>query len=369
MKLTIKVKLLPTPEQKASLVRTIEVFNDACNYISQVAFKEKKFGQVRLHHLCYRYIRDTYGLSSQMTVRAIGKVKESYRTEKKTLHKFKKHSALVYDQRILTFRGLDTVSILSINGRYKIPIVFGSYAKLEQRRVRGQADLLYKKGNLFLCVCIELPDSTPLKPKGVLGVDIGIVNLLTTSDGEFFSGDQVNKTRRKMTKIKSSLQKRGTKSAKRHLKKLSGKEANFKKDTNHVISKKVVQIAKDTQRAIGLEDLKGFRATVRKEQREQFGKWAFGQLSNFIQYKAQLAGVLIVMVNPHNTSRTCSVCGYISKANRKSQSLFSCQKCGNQINADINAAITISQRASVNMPIVVRLGPISPVLGTASPRL
>ena len=85
MKLTVKVKLVPTQEQKRSLIKTIEVFNDACNYISGVAFKEKTFGQVGLHHLCYYHVRKTYGLSAQLAVRAIGKVSESYRAEKKTV--------------------------------------------------------------------------------------------------------------------------------------------------------------------------------------------------------------------------------------------------------------------------------------------
>jgi len=371
MKLTVKVKLLPTQEQKDSLVKTIEVFNEACNYISQIAFEKKTFGQVGLHHLCYREVRNKYKLSAQLTVRAIGKVSESYRAERKTLHIFKKHSALVYDQRILSFKGLDTVSILSLDGRFKIPIVFGKYAKLDQRRVRGQADLIYKKNNLFLYLCVELPDGIPIDPKGTLGVDFGIVNLATTSDGKTFSGKQVNTVRERMAKIKKSLQKRNSKSAKRHLKKLSGKERRFKKHVNHIISKRIVQIAKDTSRAIILENLKGFngRKTVRKEQREQFGKWAFNELRRFIEYKAQIAGVPVIAVDPRNTSLTCSQCGYISKSNRRSQSKFVCKQCGFSLNADINGAINISQRAVVNQPIAVHADvAIAPVPGTAMPR-
>lgn len=354
MKLTVKVKLLPTPEQKASLVKTIEVFNEACNYISKIAFEKKTFGQVGLHKLVYYDVRDKFNLSAQMVIRSIGKVSESYRIEKKTLHTFKKYSALVYDQRILSFKGLDTVSILSLNGRYKIPIVFGEYAKLEQRRVRGQADLIYHKGDLFLCLVVELPDGTPINPKGTLGVDMGIVNIATDSDGNTFSGKQIDIVREKTTALKAKLQSCGSKSAKRHLKKISGREARFKRNTNHVISKKIVQLAKDTCRSIALEDLKGFngRQTVRKAQRERFGKWAFDQLRNFIEYKAQLVGVPVIPVNPKNTSRRCSHCGHIAKANRKSQSEFVCIHCGFSLNADENAAKNISFLAEVKQPIV-----------------
>lgn len=356
MKLTVKVKLIPPPEQKISLVKTIEVFNEACNYISCIAFKEKKFGHVGLHKLVYYDVREKFGLSAQLVVRSIGKVSESYRAEKKKLHVFDKHSALVYDQRILSFRGLDTVSILSLDGRFKIPIVFGEYAKLDQRRIRGQADLLYRKGNLFLCLCIEIPDGTPIDPKGTLGIDMGIINIATDSDGNIFSGKQVDCVRKKTTTIKSKLQNCGSKSAKRHLKKISGREARFKRSTNHIISKKIVQLAQDTCRSIALEDLKGFngRQTVRKAQRERFGKWAFNQLRNFIEYKAKIIGIPVILVNPKNTSRRCSQCGYIDKTNRKSQSEFVCKHCGFSLNADINAAKNISFLASVKMPIVAK---------------
>lgn len=354
MNLTIKVKLLPTPEQAKALLETMEAFNNACNYISQVAFKERTFGQVGIHHLVYRQVRDQFGLSAQLTVRAMGKVSESYKINRSHLHIFKKHSAIVYDKRILSFRGLDTVSILSIKGRYKIPIVFGSYAKLEERKVRGQADLIYKHGMFFLCLVVELPDGTPIKPTGILGVDMGIVNLATSSDGEVFSGKAVDAVRIRLTKLKARLQSKGTKSAKRHLKKFSGKERRFKSNTNHCISKKIVLCAKDTCRSISLENLKGFngRQTVRKAQRERFGKWAFDELRRFIEYKAKLLGVPVEVVNPRNTSRMCSACGHVAKSNRKSQSLFVCGKCGFTTNADFNASQNIAARAAVNRPIV-----------------
>lgn len=354
MKLVVKVKLLPTTEQKASLVKTIEVFNEACNYISEIAFREKTFGQVGLQRLVYYDVREKFGLSAQMVVRGVGKVSESYRNEKTRLHIFKKYSAMVYDHRILSFKKLDTVSILSYDGRLKIPIIFGSYANLQQRRIRGQADLLYYKGNLFLCLVVELPECPPINTKETLGVDLGIVNIATDSDGNIFSGKQVDIVREKMITIKSKLQSCGSKSAKRHLGKLSGKEARFKRNINHIISKKIVQFAKGTNRAIGLENLKSFKVTVGKKQRERFGKWAFNQLRQFIEYKARIAGIPVILINPKNTSRRCSRCGHIDKANRKSQSEFVCIHCGFSLNADINAAKNISYLASVKMPIAAK---------------
>ena len=351
LKLTVKVKLLPTADEKQSLLKTMERFNQACDYISKVAFENKKFGQVDLHHLCYREVRDTFNLASQFTVRAIGKVSESYRANKKTLHKFKKLSAIVYDDRLLSFSNLSIASILTVDGRRKIPVIFGEYAKLEQKRILKQADMMYSKGNFFLCLVIDLPDGSKIEPKGYLGVDMGIVNLASTSDEKHFSGKDVDNVRIKIHTLKKALQAKGTKNAKRHLKKLSGRERRFKRNTNHSISKQIVSIAKGTQQAIGLEDLKGFRVTVTKAQRERFGKWSFDELRGFIEYKAQIEGIPVIAVDPRNTSRTCSCCGHCDKANRKSQSEFVCKVCHFSINADFNAAINISVRASVNVPI------------------
>ena len=369
MKLTVKVKLLSTPEQQAALLRTMETFNDACNYLSGIAWKEKTFGQVGLHHRCYYDVRKAYGLSSQLTVRAIGKVAESYRAEKHTRHTFRKHAALVYDERILSFKGSDTVSILSCDGRLAIPIVYGAHARLD--RPRGQADLLFVRKKLFLSLCIEHPEGALYEPQGTLGVDLGIANIATTSDGAFFSGGQIDEVRERTTKLKRALQTRRTKSAKRHLQKLSGREARFKRHTNHVISKQIVTNAKDTGRRISLEDLKGMRVriTVRKGERERFGTWAFDQLRQFIEYKAQLAGVPVVAVDPRNTSRTCSACGFVSRSNRKSQRVFSCLSCGFTAHADVNASIVIASRANVNWPIAVHAPALSPPApGTAMPR-
>jgi len=356
MLLTVKAKLNPTDAQRQALLATMERFNEACNYVSSISYQDGVFGKRTLQKQHYRYIRDNYGLSAQLAVRAIAKVSESYRGKghRQELHTFKPHSAVVYDQRILSFKALDLVSILTLEGRQLIPLSIGAYAQLEQRRIRGQADLILQKGTFYLCVVVEVEEGTPFKEEGCLGVDLGIVNIATTSDGQQFSGDKADGVRTRYTKLKAALQSKGTKSAKRHLKRTSGKERKFKTHLNHCISKVIVGIAKDTKRAIVLEDLTHIRSrtTVRKAQRGRLGKWAFGQLRQFIDYKAQLNGVPTYLIDPRNTSKQCSECGHIDKKNRKMQSEFVCVACGHTENADINAAKNIASRAVVNQPIV-----------------
>ncbi len=366
MKLTLQIKLLPIKEQAQSLLETIKASNIVCNKISDVVWEKKEFNQYRLHHLVYRIIRNSSELSAQMVVRCISKVVDAYKLDRKTKRVFKSLGAITYDVRILSYKET-SVSIWSVDGRLKISFVCHNPKYLPY--VKGEADLVHRKGKFYLFQTVEIPEEDVKDIEKFIGVDFGIINLATTSDGEVFSGKVVDNVRKKMTKIKKALQKKGSKSAKRHLKKLSGKERRFKKITNHTIAKNIVQVAQDTQRGIALENLKGFRVTVRRKQREQFGKWSFDELGKFISYKAQLAGIPIAFVNPRNTSRMCSECGHISKSNRKSQSEFVCQCCGFSCHADLNGAINISQRATVNLPIAVHSESLKSLsLGTAMPR-
>jgi IS605 OrfB family transposase len=357
MLLTVKSKLITDNEQHDKLLKTMEKFNEACNFISVFAYKKRKFGKVGIQKEIYYEIREKYGLSAQMTVRAVGKVAESYKVDKSCIHEFSPHGAIVFDQRILSYKAADKISILTLDGRIEVGIQYGEYRKLELNRVKGQADLIYKNGTFYLMIVVDLPEENPMIPDDILGVDFGIVNLAATSDGKLYSGKKCTEIRKKYAKLKATLQSVGTHSAKRHLKKISGRERRFKKDTNHCISKEIVQTAKDTNRAIALEDLSGIRdrVTVSKAVRTSIGKWAFFELRNFIEYKAKLLGVSVYPIDPHNTSRTCSVCGYVDKANRKNQASFVCIECGHTDNADYNAAKNI--RAAVNLPIVLCSGP------------
>src|SRR2546422_1027818 len=267
----------------------------------------------------------------------------------------KPEGALVYDPRVMSFKGLTHVSLLTLQGRVLVPFRVGGYQESRMDAIKGQADLLYRKGVFYLAVTLEVPTPPPDEVTATLGVDLGIVNLATDSLGETFSGEQVEKNRKRMHALRQRLQKRGSKSAKRHLRKLSGREARFRKNTNHVISKRIVHKAKATRQGIALEELRHIRQrterTVRRSQRSRHSSWSFAQLRFFLSYKAALVGVPLHLVDPRNTSKTCHVCGHCAKENRKSQAVFCCQACGYCDNADRNAAINIS-RAAVMRPLV-----------------
>jgi len=353
----MKLKLITTETQKQALLDTMQRFNSACDYISDIAFEKKAFGQIKLHKLTYYKIREQFGLASQMAIRAIGKVVESYKVEKKHKHTFKPYGAIVYDSRILKFKFPDKVSISTLEGRQVIPFLFQNYRNLDMRRVAGQADLVYQDGIFYLVACVDVPEPPEDDTKEFLGVDLGIVNIASDNTGTQYAGNKLNSNRNRYFRIRKKLQKKGTKSAKRLLKNRKRKERRFANDVNHVISKQLVDKAKALGLGIALENLQGIRdrVTVRKPHRRQHANWSFYDLRTKIAYKAQLAGVKVVLVDPRNTSRMCSVCGFVSKKNRPNQSTFLCQACGYSCNADLNASMNIAvrARAGVNQPDVV----------------
>ena len=357
MKLIAQVKLLPRPEQTAALWQTLEQANAACQFISSTAWETHTFRQYDLHHKCYRAVREQFGLSAQLTVRAIAKVADAYKLDRKAKRTFKPAGSIAYDDRILSWRIQNqTVSIWTVNGRLHIPFICGE-KQLELLQTRqGESDLGFYKGLFFLSATCEVDEPQPVDVEGALGVDLGVVNIAVDSDGQVHSASHINNVRHRQRRLRAKLQAKGTRSAKRKLKRLSGKERRFAKDTNHCISKKLVAKAKDTHRAIALEDLEGIRSrvTVRRKQRATLHSWAFFQLRSFVTYKAKRAGLPVFLVDPRNTSRACPACGHVDKANRPSQSKFSCVVCGFAGLADHIAAVNIGRRAAVNPPFVAR---------------
>jgi putative transposase len=358
MQCTLKLKLLVSQEDHDALLVTMKQFNKACNILSQRAFAFKVFSKIKLQRLFYYEVREEFKLSAQMAIRALGKVCESYRIDKESMHTFRETGALVYDQRILSFKDPQAISLLTLKGRILAQLTISDYhrALLKGNRIHGQADLILQNNTFYLLLVVDIPEQKQMVPKNFIGIDLGIVNIAVDSTDETFSGAKVNGLRKRHAHLRSKLQKKNTKSSKRLLKKRSKKEKLFARDVNHCIAKKLVEKAKALQCGIALENLKGIRKrtekTVGKAQRRQHASWSFYQLRQFIQYKATLAGIPVVLVDPKNTSRTCIQCGYIAKENRISRDIFCCRACEYVALADNLAAENI-RRAAVNRLDVV----------------
>lgn len=349
MKLTAQVKLAVTPEQAQALQETLAVANAACNAISDWAWENQTFGQFSLHNGTYRTIRDTFPLAAQMVVRCNAKVADAYKLDKATKRVFRPTGAIAYDERIVRWQvAKSQVSLWTVKGRMTLPFICGERQKALLATQQGETDLCCIGGVWFLnTTCnVEEPPAADASG-GVLGVDFGIVELATDSEGRQYSGAAVKTYRRRLRSLRAGLQKRGSKSAKRHLKRAALRGSRYTRWLNHNISRQIVQNALSSRKAIALESLTGIRERAsawNREMRWQMSNWAFEQLRHFVTYKAKAAGVAVYVVDPRNTSRTCSSCGYCDKANRKSQSAFLCLQCGFQINADLNASANIARK-------------------------
>ena len=193
MKLIAQLKLEPTNEQADMLKRTLAAANEACNSISSVAWQTKTFGKFDLQKLCYTHVRETFGLSAQMTVRALAKVGDAYKLDKKTERRFRPLASIAYDDRILSYnlKG-SSVSIWTLDSRQSIPFVCGERQRTYLQTRMGESDLLFLRGEWYLLAVCEVEEPEPIDVDGVLGIDLGVTNIATDSDGTVHDeqGDQ-----------------------------------------------------------------------------------------------------------------------------------------------------------------------------------
>ena len=229
MKLIAQIKLLPAPEQAQALRKTLEVANAACNYISDQAWESQTFRQFPLHKLTYYSVKEIFDLTAQMVVRAISKVADAYKLDRKAKRTFKPHGAIAFDNRILTYK-LDRMelNIWTVAGRQKMSFACGKRQLELLKGQHGESVLCMVKGRFYLMVACDVETPKPIDVEGVLGIDLGIVNIASDSDGGGFSGAAIEEYRRKFEHRRRNLQRNGSKSARRKLKKISGRHVSRK---------------------------------------------------------------------------------------------------------------------------------------------
>jgi len=339
VKLTLQIKLLPDNKQMQSLKDTLKECNTACDEISKRCFENKIYGQYKIHHAVYYSIKSSFKLSSQMVVRCISKVADSYKLDKKVQRTFKPLGSIAYDSRVLTYKQSE-VSIWSIGGRIKVPFVCHNQKYIPY--IKGEADLVFKKGKFYIFQTVEVPEEKVKDIEEFIGCDFGQTDICTLSDGTNYNSEQLKKVRKKYSKVRASVQSKGTKGSKKLLKRLSGRERRFVTISNHTISKQIVAKAKRENKGIAIEDLSRIRFTAKpksKAQKTELNRWSFYQLRQFLTYKSLLGGVKLAVIPPAYTSQTCSTCLHIGKRVAKK---FTCENCGNISDADHNAAKNIS---------------------------
>ncbi|MDJ0615673.1 MAG: transposase [Calothrix sp. MO_192.B10] len=383
--ITAKLRLDLTPEQKDSVRQVTLAYRDALNYTSQVAFNDNKLSQAaKLQKLVYRDIRSAFKLPAQMACNVPRQVAATYKTQwtkfkqnqqarkqgrtKKRYkgldkpQKFVSRTCTLNYQRDYSFKTEQRVSFVTLSGR--IVVGYSGYNRhlqlINNGAKIGAAKISYNRSNktyyLLVSLEIELPQIAPETVTKVYGVDVGqrylAVNAGIDSSSQFFSGKEIRHKANRYYKARKSLQRKGTRSAKRRLVALSGRERRFIADINHQISKKITQ----PNSLIGLENLTHIRERTKsksgnkaskkqKKANRNKAKWSFAELHSLIDYKAVINSSLAVKVPAHYTSQCCPKCGYVSKENRPNKGLtFHCKCCGYKLHADLVGARNIALR-------------------------
>lgn len=340
---TICCKLITTPEIEDALKETSHQFAAACNYISQEALINKTESPLKLHALCYKAIREKFQLSANLAVRSIRRVASAMTKLKgrRKAPKLFKPKSIDYDARLFYLKE-GIVSLRTLKKRFRMPIVFGEYQK---KALHGKnptsATVIRKPDGWYIHMVIECREAVCISKKA-LGIDLGITNIASTSTDLRIDGKPRQAFKKERAKVRASLQSKGTKGAKKTLKKISGKEKRRIRHENHVLSKKLVEEAKRHDcGVIRMEQLKEIRCrtkTWNKHLNRMIAGWSFYQLQQFVKYKAAICGIDVQFVSPQYTSQTCHQCYQLGS--RKGERFY-CTTCG-ESHADVNAARVIS---------------------------
>ena len=348
---TIKIKL----DKSNELIQTARLWNAACRDVIDYGFAAHDYNKTRLNKATYKDLREKYStLPSALLQTARDQASDMLKRLKFKKKPFKHpFGAVRFDVR--------TMKVFLESGYCKLTTAFGRlrydfqlanyYQKYATWKVMN-AQLKITKNACYLNVQVEQPDHEIIAGYKRIGVDLGINNIAVCSDNTFWQSGPVKAVKGKYQYLRSRLQSIGTRSAKRKLQELSGRERRFQKDTNHQIANWIVSKPFDM---ITLEDLTHIR---NGKKNRKLGKWSYAQLRSIVEYKAAALGKMVVAIDPRYTSRTCSRFGFRKKENRNGRT-FKCKSCGFQIDADLNASRNIAafsrsdrSRLPVNQPIV-----------------
>lgn len=352
---TVKCKLQVTPEDREALRETLQRYSQACNDALELALAEKIANPYTLHRRLYYTLKERYELTANYVVRCFARVAGALKSSRSRGRSPKRFlpTSLDLDKDLFRLKEIPAypqsefwVSLSAVTGRRKIKLHIGNYQRsllTGQRPTSATLNYDRRRKRFYINIVLSrpMPAPNPMGRKGrIVGVDLGIVNLATTSTGMKFSGRQATHVRRHYAALRASLQSKGTRSAQRTLTRLSGREHRWMREVNHRISKQIVTSLQAGDTLI-MEDLTHIRDRMRVQRRQKVihHSWAFAQLQAFIAYKALERGIGVAYVDPHYTSQVCSRCGQLGSRNAHR---FSCA-CGHHAHADFNSCHNLRQ--------------------------
>lgn len=268
-------------------------------------------------------------------------VKRSYRTNNiRSEYKGKEYNSISIDlkRKIITLPKLKEVKIRG----------YRNLDKLEARVINAT---ISKEGNKYY-VSVVVSEEIKVeekKTRGIVGIDLGVKTLVTTSDYEYYGNPKyLTKYEKRIKKIQKKLS-RQVKESNNYKKTVSKLEEvyrklkNARKKTAEEIVSKIVK----NNDVIVIESLNIKRMTSKENKKKNLRKEilnsTFGKIKNILEYKCKWKEKILIKVSPYySSSQICSNC------NNKDESMkeinkreYRCKKCGNKIERDINASINL----------------------------
>jgi len=362
MQRAIRIKLDPAPAQAAALAETSRQFTAVFNAVCAVGWRQGEQNGIELHRALYYPLKAEYpALVSDLHVQARVKATEAvssaltlrrkYAREQSERKVSQPHSpACPPRYNLHTFRvdwDSRTVRLSTTAGRLTIRFTLPAYAQRYADLPTDTADLIHRENGWWLHVVVTVLEAQIAPTDQVIGVDLGLARPAVTSQNRFFGKKAWKASEGRLFQLKRALQKKGSRSAKRHLKRVRHKQARFRRACDHVLSKQIA-LSAEPGATIVLENLTDIRkrtkARRKSETKRRIHGWSFAQLKGFIGYKAEERGVTVVVVDPRHTSQACSRCGHTARTNRRSRGRFVCRACGVELQADLNAARNIAAK-------------------------
>lgn len=352
---TIRLQLRPDTQQAQALTETTAQFTASFNTVCQVGWRLRNGNAFDLHRLTYRAVKHSYprlvsDLHIQARQKASQAVKSALTREKQGRKTRCPSSASCPPRYNLHTYTLDwqtaTVRLSTTQGKQTIAFHLPLYASHAVGCHCATADLIHRRGKWYLHVVVVVDDVAFVDNAQTVGVDLGVTRPAVTSDNRFHGNRRWKNREKRLFRLKRALQAKGSRSAKRHLRRLAGRQRRFRQDCDHVVSASILK-GIEPGTTIVIENLTDIRKRVkarRGQQKRRLHGWSFAQLRAFLTYKAETKGCRIVGIDPRHTSQRCSRCGCIYRGNRPEQSRFCCCWCGFQLNADLNAARSIRDK-------------------------
>lgn len=375
---TVKVKLLPNKDQERLLSDTMGQYLKACNFVSEKVCELRKYNYKEVQKVIYHNELKQFGLKSNVRISVLRTVDSKYKQKE---DRIKKKKNLTETQRLdllyskpVVFKVPECYLVRS-DDYSLLKDVFSIYAYTPNQKSNSRnrikmayehkyvdsflCDTKYKLGtaklkkvgnNFYLFVPIT-EKITPCKQdeiQNIVGIDRGIRFVATSYDSEgktsFFHGGKIIARRVHFKNKRAELQRKGTHSARRRLKKMGRRENRWMRDVNHCVSKALVNKYPEKTLFV-IEDLTNVRKStqrVKKERKYTQVSWSYYDLESKLKYKALLKGSFVINVPANYTSQRCPVCGHIQDTNRdKEKHCFCCRKCGYRSNDDRIGAMNL----------------------------